>query len=105
MHSNRRHVPSLDGFRGIAASWVLLGHAAIQTGFKVPVLDKPDLGVDLFILLSGFLMVFHYVGTKGPDSFLIARSVQNFYIPVSFSHRAALLRAAGCRADPRPDPF
>src|SRR5262249_42796869 len=30
------------------------------TGWSLPVVDKPDLGVDLFMMLSGFLMVFHY---------------------------------------------
>jgi peptidoglycan/LPS O-acetylase OafA/YrhL len=32
----------------------------ILTGLRVPVISQPDLGVDLFILLSGFLMVFQY---------------------------------------------
>ena len=53
-------VECLDGLRGIAALWVLVGHCAILTGLSLPVLDKPDLGVDLFMMLSGFLMVFHY---------------------------------------------
>src|SRR6516225_9730682 len=53
-------VECLDGLRGIAALWVLLGHCAILTGLSLPVIGKPDLGVDLFMMLSGFLMVFHY---------------------------------------------
>ncbi|WP_121119768.1 acyltransferase family protein [Croceibacterium ferulae] len=53
-------VECLDGLRGLAALWVLLGHAALLTGFKLPLLSQPDLGVDLFILLSGFLMVHQY---------------------------------------------
>jgi peptidoglycan/LPS O-acetylase OafA/YrhL len=56
--SNR--IACLDGLRGMAALWVLVGHAHILTGFKVPVIGTPDLGVDLFVMLSGFLMVFHY---------------------------------------------
>ncbi|WP_137864083.1 MULTISPECIES: acyltransferase [unclassified Sphingomonas] len=55
-----RRVECLDGLRGLAALWVLFGHMVILTGFRLPVLSKPDLGVDLFILLSGFLMVFQY---------------------------------------------
>lgn len=55
-----KRVECLDGLRGLAALWVLLGHAMILTGFRVPVVSRPDLGVDLFILLSGFLMVFQY---------------------------------------------
>jgi peptidoglycan/LPS O-acetylase OafA/YrhL len=53
-------VECLDGLRGIAALWVLVGHCMILTGFAFPIMDQPDLGVDLFILLSGFLMVFQY---------------------------------------------
>lgn len=53
-------VECLDGLRGLAALWVLLGHCVILSGLSLPVIDKPDLGVDLFMMLSGFLMVFHY---------------------------------------------
>jgi peptidoglycan/LPS O-acetylase OafA/YrhL len=39
---------------------VLVGHAMLLTGWHLPLIGDPDLGVDLFIMLSGFLMVFHY---------------------------------------------
>lgn len=55
-----RRVECLDGLRGVAALWVLVGHMMILTGFRLPLVSKPDLGVDLFILLSGFLMMFQY---------------------------------------------
>jgi len=58
--STLSRVECLDGLRGIAAFWVLIGHCAILTGWSLPVIDKPDLGVDLFMMLSGFLMVFQY---------------------------------------------
>jgi len=51
-------VECLDGLRGFAALWVLAGHCMILTGWSLPIIGQPDLGVDLFILLSGFLMVF-----------------------------------------------
>jgi peptidoglycan/LPS O-acetylase OafA/YrhL len=53
-------IGSLDGLRGLAALWVLVGHAMLLTGWHLPLIGDPDLGVDLFIMLSGFLMVFHY---------------------------------------------
>ena len=53
-------IECLDGLRGMAALWVLIGHCMILTGFFLPILGQPDLGVDLFIYLSGFLMVFQY---------------------------------------------
>lgn len=55
------HVPWLDGLRGIAALWVLISHAMILSGVPgVPVLSWGELAVDLFMLLSGFLMAHHY---------------------------------------------
>jgi peptidoglycan/LPS O-acetylase OafA/YrhL len=55
------HIRALDGLRGGAALWVLLGHATILTGTKIPIISHPDLAVDLFMMLSGFLMCFHYM--------------------------------------------
>jgi peptidoglycan/LPS O-acetylase OafA/YrhL len=55
------HIDCLDGLRGIAALWVLVGHAILLTGASVAFLGNPDLAVDLFIVLSGFLMAFHYI--------------------------------------------
>ncbi|MCW1382688.1 acyltransferase [Novosphingobium sp. KCTC 2891] len=53
-------VDCLDGLRGLASLWVLLGHCCILTGFMIPLLSGPGLGVDLFMMLSGFLMVFQF---------------------------------------------
>lgn len=62
-----QRVECLDGLRGLAALWVLIGHMMILTGFRLPLVSKPDLGVDLFILLSGFLMVFQYQLRAGSE--------------------------------------
>ncbi|MGX5804936.1 acyltransferase family protein [Bradyrhizobium sp. Arg314] len=58
--SQSSRIECLDGLRAAAALWVLVGHCLLLTGWHVPVLGDPALGVDLFIMLSGFLMVFHY---------------------------------------------
>lgn len=50
----------LDGLRGLAALWVLLSHALKFTGWSVPVLHRGDLAVDVFMIMSGFLMTHHY---------------------------------------------
>jgi len=56
------HVPWLDGLRGFAALWVVLSHVRILTGLPgIPVLSWGGLAVDLFMMLSGFLMVHHYI--------------------------------------------
>jgi len=62
-----KRVECLDGLRGVAALWVLIGHMMILTGFRLPLVSRPDLGVDLFILLSGFLMVFQYQLRAGSE--------------------------------------
>ena len=56
------HLPWLDGLRGIAALWVLLHHAFILVGGRgAPILSWGKLAVDLFMVLSGFLMAHHYL--------------------------------------------
>ncbi|WP_298923506.1 acyltransferase [uncultured Ramlibacter sp.] len=56
------HLPWLDGLRGIAALWVLLHHTFILVGGRgMPILSWGKLAVDLFMILSGFLMAHHYL--------------------------------------------
>lgn len=51
------HLNALDGFRASLALWVYLGHLAAATGFQNYILDRHPLAVDLFMVLSGFLMI------------------------------------------------
>ncbi len=74
-----RRVECLDGLRGVAALWVLIGHMMILTGFRLPLIGKPDLGVDLFILLSGFLMVFQYQLRAGREDWDSPRTWAAFW--------------------------
>lgn len=56
------HVPWLDGLRGLAALWVFVAHVQILAGVRyIPVLAWGGLAVDLFMMLSGFLMAHHYL--------------------------------------------
>lgn len=56
------HVPWLDGLRGLAALWVFVAHVQILCGVRyIPVLAWGGLAVDLFMMLSGFLMAHHYL--------------------------------------------
>ena len=53
------HLPALDGLRGFAALWVLVGHVFQQTALGSPILWLPlhnGYAVDLFMMLSGYLM-------------------------------------------------
>lgn len=67
MDAGARRILCLDGLRGLAALWVVVGHAMLLTAFKVPILSNPDLGVDLFILLSGYLMTYQYQVRKAKE--------------------------------------
>jgi peptidoglycan/LPS O-acetylase OafA/YrhL len=61
-------LPSLTGLRGIAALWVVLYHygiryfPSIQPGAAGHVIEKGYLAVDLFFLLSGFVLTHVYIG-------------------------------------------
>ena len=57
-------VPSLDLLRGLMPCIVLLSHAAIWTGCISelrPLFMAGGLAVDVFIFISGFLMLWHYL--------------------------------------------
>ncbi|AWI60023.1 acyltransferase family protein [Sinorhizobium fredii] len=73
-------IDCLDGLRGLASLWVMIGHALLLTGWRVPVLSEPDLGVDLFIMLSGFLMVFHYQLRAGKEPWDLTSTWVSFWI-------------------------
>lgn len=49
-----RYFPALTGVRGVASLWVFLFHAFQNS--NIPLIDKGDLGVDLFFILSGFII-------------------------------------------------
>ncbi len=70
-------LPSLTGLRGIAACWVLLFHIGNQTGKAHPDIGRlldviaggGFLGVDIFFVLSGFVIALNYSGKDGPRDF------------------------------------
>lgn len=86
MPSTSRDAPSarldvLDGLRGSMAFWVLLGHVFTSTGMpRVPVLASPHYAVDGFMLLSGFLMTWHYVRRASRDPWTSWRTWTGFYV-------------------------
>jgi len=70
-------IPELDGIRGIAILLVLLCHMSFWKPFSAlqPILFEGRVGVDLFFVLSGFLITGILLDGKGtPDA------VKHFYI-------------------------
>ena len=78
---NQSHLPWLDGLRGGAALWVLLSHVQILSGLgNVPVLSWGNLAVDLFMLLSGFLMAHHYIERRNTEPWDSKKTIGLFWI-------------------------
>jgi peptidoglycan/LPS O-acetylase OafA/YrhL len=50
----RSYLPGLTGLRGVGAVWVLCFHA--QYGLDLPIAETGFLGVDVFFVLSGFVL-------------------------------------------------
>jgi peptidoglycan/LPS O-acetylase OafA/YrhL len=68
----RKHIPQLDGMRGLAVLLVLLAHSAVEFT-HVPAFrwidGYGDLGVQLFFVLSGFLITGILLDTKDTPNF------------------------------------
>lgn len=77
------HLKALDGYRGVLALWVYFGHLANAVGFKNYVLSMHALSVDLFMVLSGFLMVHTWktaITFRQTFSFDFYKTVIPFYV-------------------------
>lgn len=88
-----RKLVGLQYLRGLAAVAVLLFHAAQRTGWRF---HAGEAGVDLFFLLSGFLMVAITSSESRPSSFLadrIRRIVPVYWIATSVMLVGALAGA------------
>lgn len=73
--SGRRHFPELDGLRGLAILMVLLFHyATLLPSFVLPVFGQGWAGVQLFFVLSGFLITGILLDSKGQEHYF-----RNFY--------------------------
>jgi peptidoglycan/LPS O-acetylase OafA/YrhL len=76
----RIRIPFLDGVRGYAALWVTLAHLSTRVGFSVPLLQSPGIAVDLFMVVSGFLMAQHSFAREGREPWHSPRTWIAFYI-------------------------
>jgi peptidoglycan/LPS O-acetylase OafA/YrhL len=58
LSSEPNRLDFLDGIRGVAAFWVVFGHCMIWGGWYGIPLPNPKVAVDIFMVVSGYLM-FH----------------------------------------------
>lgn len=99
-------IKALTGLRGVAAGWVVLHHLCRVPGYEVPVLQgvllRGYLAVDLFFVLSGFVLSLAYGdwfrGRPRPDALaaFLARRVARLW-PL---HAAVVLAIAVWQAAP-----
>ena len=80
MAETRHQLAFLDGLRGVASLWVLVGHAMFLTGYKVMILAEPDMAVELFIIISGFLMTYHYQARQDREPWMTSETWRTFWI-------------------------
>jgi peptidoglycan/LPS O-acetylase OafA/YrhL len=72
-------IHSLEGMRGVMAWWVVIGHLAASLSFNVPILSRVDVPVDVFIILSGFVIA-RLIDRKneGYRDYIIRRALRIF---------------------------
>lgn len=80
MAESRHQLAFLDGLRGYASLWVLVGHAMFLTGYKTVILGEPDMAVELFIIISGFLMTYHYQARESREPWLSPDTWKTFWV-------------------------
>ncbi|MBP2167441.1 peptidoglycan/LPS O-acetylase OafA/YrhL [Erwinia toletana] len=80
MSTSRGWSTELEGLRGFASLWVLLGHVSLLVHCTIPIISMPSMGVDLFILLSGYLMAKNYIERQQKEPWNSVSTVKKFWI-------------------------
>ncbi len=70
----------LDGLRGLAALWVIVGHTLHFTKFYIPIIYQPEFAVDLFMMISGFLMFYQAKNREAAEPFSEPKNWTLFWI-------------------------
>ena len=58
--NKKNHIGFLDALRGFLAFWVFYGHLKMASIGREVLWGSPALAVDGFMILSGFLMAYHW---------------------------------------------
>jgi peptidoglycan/LPS O-acetylase OafA/YrhL len=67
MNSNTGHLDYLDGIRAFAAFWVMVAHCMEWGGNHGIPIPNPRIAVNIFIVMSGFLMNYHFL-LRSPEA-------------------------------------
>lgn len=69
----------INALRGFSALWVVIAHCCIWGGYKGYIPD-PKVAVDIFMMVSGFLMMYTVNLTHKNESFELCRNWLKFYL-------------------------
>lgn len=72
-------IGQFETVRGLAATWVFVSHALLIAELPVPVLDNGGLAVDLFVLLSGFVITLLVLRRPEPCGWYVFRRAMRLY--------------------------
>jgi peptidoglycan/LPS O-acetylase OafA/YrhL len=74
------HLGFLDGIRGLAALWVVVGHCMIFGGWTWAKFPEPLIAVDVFMFVSGYLMVHQWTRRVGDGHGWNAAAAMEFWV-------------------------
>lgn len=75
----RKHIPHFEVLRGLAALWVFVSHVLLITNVRMGFLGRGDEAVEVFIMLSGFVITLMLVNEDEPYDRYIFRRVMRLY--------------------------
>lgn len=107
-----KFVPHFEVLRGLAALWVFISHILMIVDWQIPVLSRGALAVDVFILLSGFVITLMRINEPETYTVYIFRRFMRLYplfiiaviLGIATSHLYAVVLGASPWADaPSPE--
>ncbi|MBB4574372.1 acyltransferase [Rhizobium lentis] len=75
----RKHIPHFEVLRGIAALWVFASHVLLITGTRIKFLSNGDQAVEVFVMLSGFVITLMLSNEGEPYDRYIFRRFMRLY--------------------------